>query len=273
MFHLFHFRTAVPCIRTKKLFFSIAASYYSSPNPTTRFWISTKPPYPKTQPFSSTSRLNNNMDRNNEGQILKQQLQDTGQQKWGFVIYRCTYGDDESWERFVKIVNERVRTSMDFYGTLELMENLDWRIQDDPAVLDGASKEVVRQTFREWAAAAAAAASADDGQPEEKKSLFVPRFTYCIHVDAESLKSVVEDAPQPPAPDLEPVGYVNLIDADSTIDEGAGDEDGIEDSTQHDDVGWMKVAVDGLAPRTYSLLGESGGWEICYVPPPDIAVP
>lgn len=272
MFHLFHFRTAAPCIRTKKSFFSTADTYYSSPTPITRFWISTKPPYPKTQPFSSTSRLNNNIDRNNEGQILKRQLQDTGQQNWGFVIYRCTYGDDKSWDRFVNIVNERVRTSMDFYGTLELMENLDWGIQDDPAVLDGASKEVVRQHFRKWAAAAAAA-SADDGQSEGKKSLFVPRFTYCIQVDAESLKSVVEDGPQPPAPDLEPVAYVNLIDADSTIDEGEGDEEGIEDSTQHNDGGWMKVAVDGLAPRAYSLLGESGGWETCYVPLPDIAVP
>lgn len=75
-------------------------------------------------------------------------------------------------------------------------------------------------------------------------------FKYCIHVDAESIKSVVENAPQPPAPDLSPVGYVNLIVADWTLDEDE-DEDEIEGFTQRDDVGWMKVAVDGLAPRTY----------------------
>jgi hypothetical protein len=35
----------------------------------------------------------------------------------------------------------------------------------------------------------------------------------------------------------------------------------------------MKVAVDGLAPRTYRYARESGGWEICYVRPPDVVVP
>lgn len=114
-----------------------------------------------------------------------------------------------------------------------------------PAVLDGASKEIVRQRFREWAAAAAAAAagSADDGHPEKKNSSsFVPRFKYCIHVEAESLKPVEENTPQRPAPDLNPVGYVNLIVADWTLDEDE-DADEIEGFTQRDNVGWMKVAV------------------------------
>jgi len=44
---------------------------------------------------------------------------------WGFVIYRCTYGDDNSWNRFTNIVNERVRESMEFWDTPELMETLD----------------------------------------------------------------------------------------------------------------------------------------------------
>lgn len=38
-------------------------------------------------------------------------------------------------------------------------------------------------------------------------------------------------------------------------------------------MGWMKVALDGLAPRTYSLLEENDGWEMNYVPPPEIPVP
>lgn len=219
------------------------------------------------------------MEPHNEGLILKQQLQITGQQKWGFVIYRCTYGDDKSWERFIHIANERFREAMDDYGTFELMQTLDWAIQVDPAQLDGSSKEMVRQRFRDWATAAAAApaatARADDDQPGGKNSSlssFARRFNYCVHIDAESLKSVVENAPQPPAPDLKPVGYLNLIKADWTADIKDG-EDGIEGSTQNDDMGWMKVAVDGLAPRGYSLLGENDGWEMCYVPPPEIAVP
>jgi len=26
-------------------------------------------------------------------------------QKWGFVIYRCTYGDDSAWDRFMHCLN------------------------------------------------------------------------------------------------------------------------------------------------------------------------
>lgn len=81
----------------------------------------------------------------------------------------------------------------------------------------------------------------------------------------------MNDAPQPPAPDLELTGYVNIICADWSFEEDEG-KDVIEGCTQND-VGWMKVPVDGLAPRTYSMLGMSGGWETCYVRPPGVAIP
>jgi hypothetical protein len=69
-------------------------------------------------------------DRNNEGLVLKHQLQESCQSTWGFVIYRCTYGHDTSWARFMTIVNERVRESMYFYNTPELMATLDWSVQE-----------------------------------------------------------------------------------------------------------------------------------------------
>ncbi len=78
----------------------------------------------------------------------------------------------------------------------------------------------------------------------------------------------MNDAPQPPAPDLELTGYVNIICADWSFEEDEG-KDVIEDCTQND-VGWMKVPVDDLASRTYSMLGMSGGWETCYVRPPGV---
>ena len=140
------------------------------------------------------------------------------------------------------------------------METLDWSVQQDRALLDGASTDKVRQHFRDWAASAT-------GQQHS----VAPRYRYCVHVDNESLKSIVNDALQPPAPDFEPIGYVNIICADCALDEDES-EDEIEECTQND-VGWMKVPVDGLAPRTYSMLGESGRWEICYVRQPDIAIP
>lgn len=207
-------------------------------------------------------------DANNEGHELRRQLEQTnertGQRTWGFVIYRCTYGDDDAWARFMKIVNERVRESLEAYDTPELMETLDWPVQEDRATLEGASKDVVRQHFRRWVA----------GAPGHDDP-FSPRFRYCIQVDAESLKSVVTDAPQPPEPDLDSIGCVNMIEGDWTLDEDEEEDDGgeeIEGCTQHN-VGWIRVPVCGLAPRTYSMFGDDAGWDICYVRPPDVTVP
>ena len=39
-----------------------------------------------------------------------------------------------------------------------------------------------------------------------------PGYSYCIQLDAAALNSVVNAAPKPPEPDLEGIGYVNLID-------------------------------------------------------------
>ncbi|MCJ1224048.1 hypothetical protein MMC12_000691 [Toensbergia leucococca] len=201
-------------------------------------------------------------NRHNEGEVLKHQLQEDGQRNWGFVIYRCTYGNDNLWNYFMKVINERVRASLDFYETPELMKTLDWRVEEDRAFLDGASKDQVRQHFRHWIVTNTAAG---------RKERLAPRYNYCVHVDKESLESVIKYAPQPPDADLAPIGYVNIISANWTFEEDE-DEDEIEGCTQND-VGWMKAPVDGLAPGFYSMLGESGGWEICYVRPPGIAEP
>ena len=40
----------------------------------------------------------------------------TGHQKWGFAIFRCTYGDDEAWLSFVQILKDAAHASLEFYG-------------------------------------------------------------------------------------------------------------------------------------------------------------
>lgn len=53
-----------------------------------------------TQPFAATLR----------GMI------ETGLQEWGFVIYRCVYGDDEEWKRFMKYFEDDVVDGLDTLG-------------------------------------------------------------------------------------------------------------------------------------------------------------
>jgi len=177
-------------------------------------------------------------DRNYEGLVLKHQLQESCQSTWGFgfVIYRRTYGHDTSWARFMTIVNERVRESMYFYNAPELMATLDWSVQEDRSVLNNASKEVVRRQFRDWAANATG-----------PNDLFTSRYRYCVQVGHDSLRYVVNDAPQPLAPDLEAIGYGNVICADWRAEEEGDEVEGeeeVEGCRQMDEGGgrWVGAA-------------------------------
>lgn len=41
---------------------------------------------------------------------------ETGLQEWGFVIYRCVYGDDEEWKRFMKYFEDDVINGLEKFG-------------------------------------------------------------------------------------------------------------------------------------------------------------
>lgn len=47
--------------------------------------------------------------------------------KWGFVILRCTYGDDAAWERMMSRLNTQARNSLDLQGASDLFPRIDWR--------------------------------------------------------------------------------------------------------------------------------------------------
>lgn len=112
-----------------------------------------------------------------------------------------------------------------------------------------------------------------------------------MHVDAAALDSVVNEAPQPPSPDLGGVGYVNVVNAEwempdrETFDyDASGLDPGEDDPTDEGeeefegcrlfDVGWMRVCVDGLLPRVWVLLSPGhSGWDVNYVRPPQITIP
>ena len=64
--------------------------------------------------------------------------------KWGFVIYRCTYESYSDWARFMDLLNTRVRLNLEGESSLDLFDRLDWCVQDDRDVLDGASTGQVR---------------------------------------------------------------------------------------------------------------------------------
>ena len=64
--------------------------------------------------------------------------------KWGFVIYRTTYQDDDQWNRFMEHINTRVRLELEQGRDAELFTRIDWCVQEDPA-LEGAPVSEVRR--------------------------------------------------------------------------------------------------------------------------------
>lgn len=72
--------------------------------------------------------------------------------KWGFVIYRCAYGDDIAWERYLRALADAAREDLGRRGRKDLAEFLEWTIFEDDVSLSGASSQTVRERFTGWTA-------------------------------------------------------------------------------------------------------------------------
>lgn len=83
------------------------------------------------------------------GLRIQRTLKHLGHKHWGFIIYRCTYGDDAARSRFMDILQSSIRETLEFEGVRGLTDTLDMSVQEDAAVLLNASKELERQRFRQ----------------------------------------------------------------------------------------------------------------------------
>lgn len=113
--------------------------------------------------------------------------------------------------------------------------------------------------FREWI-------KASDGTLAS-----TPRYEQCIMVDQECVESVL-NGPQPGDKygDLDGKGYVYLIDSQATTKQG-GQPTPVEERGVPE-VGWIKLGLAYVAPRTFNIM-KNGGWEGAYVRPPKVALP
>lgn len=187
-------------------------------------------------------------------QNIQDDLQHFKHDKWGWVIYRCTYGDDEAWERFQQIINERSQDNMAQAGVpQEVATTLEWTFVSDRAALDGVSREELRRRFRAWANEAEKLE-----QPRADRGPKLQRYLYFIQVDEDCLQSVVGANPSDPLD----VGWVKIVQAE----ESTGNEDG-------EDEGWMLIAADMIGPDFYDAIGQMPeSWYSFYMPPPALVV-
>lgn len=88
----------------------------------------------------------------NTADKIQDQLHYDGHRVWGFVVYRCTYGDDAAWQAFLERINASIRDSLEFYHGLDLLEEDCFKLTvlEDASKFDGASAQLVREHFKEW---------------------------------------------------------------------------------------------------------------------------
>jgi hypothetical protein len=213
--------------------------------------------------------------------VIFECLKNDKHNKWGWVIYRCTYDDDEGWTRFKQFIIQQSHANITKSDTPELADSLVWTFVEDRATLDGVSKDQLRSRFKQWAPKAL---KTEQPRVEDHRygTYGIPRYTYFIHVDEGALKSVVYDAPQPPKRDLYGVGYVNFIDADwkplselpSIVGDISAGEDDVYapiDGCTEENVGWMKIASYMVGADFYqAMMGNQDLWYAFYKRPPEI---
>lgn len=187
-------------------------------------------------------------------------MEQVGQTKWGYVIYRCTYDDDEAWKKFIEFLKDYTHNELQEADALDLAEKLDWKVEADPQALDGASTDQVRDFFREWV-------KSNEARAEQTAPIYNPitlRQVFCVHVDAAALTSFVNRKIINQKADIWEYGYVNLVDGSW----GALPDDPEHPKDEDGDVGYMRVAIDSLLPSSYAYFEGRGGWYAAYEPPP-----
>ncbi|KAB5514887.1 hypothetical protein GE09DRAFT_1161438, partial [Coniochaeta sp. 2T2.1] len=137
------------------------------------------------------------------GKCIANWLEEYKLNHWGFVIYRCTYSSQEKWDKFLALAKQEAYDCLEQEGTgvLSLYDKMDWTVIEDAETLDGASILDTTRRFRAWVEANVRVENRDDvGRvPENQGSTFTHvwqsevRYHFFMHVDEESLESVVDD--------------------------------------------------------------------------------
>ncbi|KAI6814616.1 hypothetical protein KC340_g16011 [Hortaea werneckii] len=208
--------------------------------------------------------------------VILNTLEHLKHDKWGFVIYRCTYQDDKAWTRFKQIVFENTQNEMQRSDAPEVADKLEWTFVEDRAALDGASRSQLRERFKQWAAQAIIAEQPRAQAQAQEDSLFgIPRYNYFIQIDEEALQSVLAAPRNDPSGE----GFVNFVDArwnplgDIYPEDEDERYDPIDECTE-ENVGWMRIATMMIDTEWYdaAINFASGGWFVYYLRPPKIVL-
>jgi hypothetical protein len=176
--------------------------------------------------------------------------------KWGWIIYRTTYGDDAKWSQFITTFQTLVReiTLMKDGGS-QHVNYIDFPVRQHSG-FDKANAKDLRAHFKAWR-------FSDDTfeeqqlDPSQREILLESeRYKYFIRVDAESMQSVL-DMVGTTALDGAWVDLIQVdwpeIDSDDEGKQSGKTEEGfppIEGMTNYE-IGFQRVPIDQLYPTCW----------------------
>ena len=197
---------------------------------------------------------------------IKCWLAHTREDKWGWVVYRCTYSPElgSHWETFKRVLGDEMKRAAEATDAPEIADALDLVFVED-AALEGASLDELRRRFREWARRENPHYDIDDDSNLASRG---SRFEFFIQVDEGALRSVLDRANN--RVDLK-TGYVNMAQAwrDSLPPREAIDEFG--EAVDNED--WMRVLPRIIVEAEfYSDMGDADhhSWYLNHRPPPGV---
>lgn len=184
--------------------------------------------------------------------IVLDTLEEMKHDKWGFVIYRCTYKDDQGWHRFKQIVHGCTQEDMQSSDAPEVFEKLEWTYVEDRAALDGVSRPQLREHFNQWAEQAIVTEQPRAHIDQQAPFSGIPRYNYFIQVDEEALQSVLTTKR---ARWME--GFVNFVDSrwEPLSKEFYGESDVLDpiDGCTQENVGWFRIAPEMINAEWYEI--------------------
>lgn len=205
---------------------------------------------------------------------IRDDLERLPMDKWGWVIYRCTYADDEASARSRDRVEAESRKTNAESDAPEIADRLEWTWVEDSASLDGISTAVLRERFRTWTANEVARQQLEKHDPTT-----IGRFSYFIKINEEVMQNLTGFFASKGW--TSKTDFIKFVDAnwkpsppEVQQDDGWEPEtwEPIEDCTE-EDVGWMRISPMMLNDELYEAMnGYDMAWQLFYERPPRIVM-
>ncbi|KAJ5322626.1 hypothetical protein N7452_010915 [Penicillium brevicompactum] len=207
--------------------------------------------------------------------LLDEYLREGGYRKWGWVIYRSTYKNDEDWNCLKRLITEAMRKSIEYHKTPDLDHSLNQSLSltflEDRPNFEMHQMISFAPTFRKF-------------DPELATA---PRYRYFIQIDEDSLDSLLRDTES----GLRSNGYVNFVDGwwKSLREQYAKSQDPdlkeeIDEQLAHgyqsiegcveENTGWTMLHKLDMSVSFYHYTSGfvEDVWPLYYQRPPDIAL-